>query len=456
MNGIVKGKDLLQTDEAELTLFSELFEIEKFDFLNAVNTLSKEKKDFFYWNEPAENFSILGFGKAFEIRENGEDRTHLTDTIVSNLKENLSANWTERDDLVIPLFVGGIKFSPHNESLLWKDFSDADWFIPKHLYFRQDEKFFYVFNASTEKEQSDFEIEIAEGKNFPLSLQTNGVEKAVPKIISSNIEDEEDRRRWYEMVETALEFIRKKDFKKIVLSREVKLQLDSPPSIGLLLEKLNSNYPHCYIYAYSKNGSVFFGASPEKLAKFNNGWIEADALAGSIPRGKDKSEDKILETELLKSRKNINEQKAVVDFISRSFQKFSTVVEYDPKPTVRKLPNIQHLWTPIRAKLSKGKTIFNVIEEVHPTPAICGAPWTEAMSSILEMEKHDRGLYTGAIGWFNFKNEGEFAVAIRSALLQGKTVTAYAGCGIVEGSDPESEFEETKLKLKPILNLFQR
>ncbi len=456
MNRIIDERDFQQTSDVKLLLYSKLFEIEKFNFLDGVNSLSQKTKNFFYWNEPAENFSVLGFGEAFSIKENGEKRTIRTGEIVASLKEEMKSNWQNSKELSVPIFLGGIKFSPHNESELWKDFYDADWFIPKHLYFCRKGKCYYVFSSFTEIPEKDFDEEIKEGKKFPLTLTKGNADTIAPRIFESNLENEKERERWYSSVNSALEFIREKKIKKIVLSREVTLKLDSAPNISLLLKKLNNNYPHCYVYAYSKNGSIFFGASPEKLAKFENGWIEADALAGSIPRGRDESEDKILENELLKSSKNINEQRAVVDFISESFKRFSTTVEFSPTPIVRKLPNIQHLWTPIRAKMEDGNTIFSVLEEVHPTPAICGAPWTKAMSSILEMENHDRGLYTGAMGWFNFNNEGEFAVAIRSALLKENLVTAYAGCGIVEGSNPESEFEESKLKLKPIFNLFRK
>ncbi len=454
MNKILEDTEIkLRNDLKVFT--SELLEIDEFDFLSAVNVLADKKENFFYWNEPAENFSILGIGEAFAIKENGNGRTSRTAEIVNEFKNKIDSNWEGNSGLSVPLFLGGIKFSSNSHSKLWQDFSDADWFIPTHLFFSQDGKNYYVFNSFRSNASNNAEQELKKIKEF-IKNGVNKGESSAPKIVRTNLEDDNERQRWFSLVNSALEFISRKAFKKIVLSREVTLELDSEPDLSSLLNKLNSNYPHCYVFAFSKKGLVFFGASPEKLAKFRNGWIEADALAGSIPRGRDESEDKILETELLKSVKNINEQKAVVDFITESFEKFSTKIEYPRQPVVRKLPNIQHLWTPVKAKLKNGETLFNVLENVHPTPAICGAPWTEAMSSILEMENHDRGLYTGAVGWFNLNNEGEFAVAIRSALLQGNKVTAYAGCGIVEGSNPESEFEETKLKLKPILNLFRK
>ncbi|MGE5438824.1 MAG: chorismate-binding protein, partial [Bacteroidota bacterium] len=98
--------------------------------------------------------------------------------------------------------------------------------------------------------------------------------------------------------------------------------------------------------------------------------------------------------------------------------------------------------------------IFAIMEGLHPTPAVCGVPQADAMNVIKKMEDYHRGMYAGIVGWFNFKKEGEFAVAIRSALLKGRKLYAFAGGGIVEGSDPAAEYKETELKLKPILALF--
>jgi len=178
-------------------------------------------------------------------------------------------------------------------------------------------------------------------------------------------------------------------------------------------------------------------------------------LAGSISRGKTSAEDDSLADTLLNSKKDLAEQDIVVSFIKDSFERFCDNVVYEKNPIIRKLPNIQHLWTPIKGKINPNESIFSVLKELHPTPAICGVPWSKARDSIIEMEPHNRGLFSGMIGWFNLKNEGEFAVAIRSALLKDKTIHAFAGCGIVTGSDPEVEYAESELKLKPIISLFE-
>ncbi|MCB9249586.1 MAG: chorismate-binding protein [Ignavibacteriales bacterium] len=154
------------------------------------------------------------------------------------------------------------------------------------------------------------------------------------------------------------------------------------------------------------------------------------------------------------SKKNINEQQSVVNFITNLIKNISDEIYFDEKPIIRKLPNIQHLWTLIKAKMNKNYKIFDVLLKLHPTPAICGTPWNVAQKYILDVEEHDRGLYSGNIGWFNYNGSGEFAVGIRSALIKDTQLYAYSGCGIVEGSEPQSEFEESEIKLKPILSLF--
>ncbi len=243
-------------------------------------------------------------------------------------------------------------------------------------------------------------------------------------------------------------------FKKVVLSREVCLELKTSTNVTKLLNDLSAKYPRCYTFAFNKNNSLFLGASPEKLAKFSNNQIEVDALAGSAPRGETLEEDLNYENFLLNSEKNLNEQQAVVSFINQLLEDITENIYFKKNPVIRKLPNIQHLWTVITAKLKNDYKLFDVLKALHPTPAICGTPWKTARDFILDIEPHDRGLYSGNIGWFNFNGSGEFAVAIRSALIKNKKLYAYAGCGIVEGSEPNLEFEESEIKLKPILSLF--
>ncbi|MGD8780420.1 MAG: isochorismate synthase [Ignavibacteria bacterium] len=432
-------------------------EIKDISFNCLLGYLQSSRHDFFYWNINEINFTSLGSKKLMNFYADGKLRTTLTDESVSKLKENFISNWDEIGLKNVPLIMGGMKFAPGSYNGIWKQFHDSDWVLYQYLYLRFEEKFFFIYNYHYNPNKLDDikknllkGIELIEKNNTKTQIESLNSDKTFAKII--DIPDE--KKIWNNKVNYALKFIRIKVIQKIVLSRKKILEFNTKPKLNFLLTRLSKVYPRCYVFAFRKCDSIFFGASPEKLAKIKDGWIEADALAGSFPRGKSELEDKILENELLTSTKNLNEQKAVVNFLIDSFNKFSGNIIFDEKPIIRKLPNIQHLWTLIKAKLEKDYKLFSILKEIHPTPAICGTPWDKALIKIKEIENFERGFFAGIIGWFNFDNEGEFAVAIRSALLKEKTLHAFAGCGIVDGSNPEAEYNETELKLRPIISLF--
>ena len=220
-----------------------------------------------------------------------------------------------------------------------------------------------------------------------------------------------------------------------------------------MTDTLTERYPDCYIFVFKKQNSFFFGASPEKLLKISKGILEVDALAGSTPRGSTEREDKKLGDILLNSDKDRREQKTVVDYIVKILNKYSSEVKYSENPKLKKLKNIQHLWSEIRANLSEENLPF-ILQALHPTPAVCGTPKQKAVDFIRQNEDYPRGLYAGFTGWIGNRSSAEFCVSIRSALLSKNKLYLFAGCGIVEGSEPDKEYEETNLKLKPILSLF--
>jgi len=411
---------------------------------------------YFYWNQPENNYSFCAIDKLKSFSGNGKDRVFETQNIINNSNFVNKNNFNEYNIGSVPMFVGGMKFSSGIKTNLWNRYEDSDWFIPKYLFLSIDGKQYFIYNFFFDENKIENILEQGEtGLNYLLKEKTFTNPDTNYIIKTSNFNQDYDKSDWMKKVETALDKIDKGEIKKVVLSRKVKMEFEKTSNISVLLSKLSKSYPRCYVFAYGKEDSIFFGASPEKLAKLSDGFIEADALAGSFPRGRTELEDKILANELMISKKNRAEQQAVVDSITKSFESFSSQIIYDNKPQIRKLPNIQHLWTPIKAKLNNGKSILSILKEIHPTPAICGTPYNAALLSIKKSEEHDRGLYAGIIGWFNFENQGEFAVAIRSALIKGNELHAFAGCGIVQGSDPEAEYAETKLKLRPISSLFE-
>jgi menaquinone-specific isochorismate synthase len=176
--------------------------------------------------------------------------------------------------------------------------------------------------------------------------------------------------------------------------------------------------------------------------------LETEALAGSIRRGAGASEDAALAAALLRSDKDVREQRLVIEAIASRLAQLGLKPEFSAQPEVRRLANVQHLLTPVRAVLPAAVRLLDALAALHPTPAVGGTPQPAAVACIRGLEGFPRGLYAGALGWLNARGGGEFFVGLRSALVDGPRARLYAGAGIVAGSSPENEFAETELKFK--------
>lgn len=259
---------------------------------------------------------------------------------------------------------------------------------------------------------------------------------------------------WFpQAVETALADIRDSRYRKIVLARAVDLLAERGFNPLETLNAFRETYPSCYAFSYSDNRErSFIGASPERLARVSKNQLQTEALAGSAPRGARAREDARLGAGLLASDKDLREHRHVLDSIERRLRALGLSPHAPALPRLLKLPNVQHLLSPIEASLPNKVSLLDAVGALHPTPAVGGLPRETAVPRIAEIENFDRGLYAGTLGWLDFRGEGEFIVAIRSALIEGQQARLYAGAGIVEGSDPAREHAETDLKLRAMLD----
>jgi menaquinone-specific isochorismate synthase len=253
-------------------------------------------------------------------------------------------------------------------------------------------------------------------------------------------------------VARALERIAAGDFRKIVLARACDVELDRPVHPLALLNGLRQRFPACYAFSIGDGaGRSFIGASPERLLRVSQGVLETEALAGSARRGSTASEDAAVGGALLRSEKDLREQGLVLESIARRLGSLGMAVDTSVRPTLRRLANVQHLWTPVRVRLTEGVSALEALAVLHPTPAVGGTPRARAVGEIRGLEGFPRGLYAGALGWLNSRGGGEFFVGIRSALVSGRRARVYAGAGIVAGSTPDREFAETELKFGALL-----
>ena len=254
------------------------------------------------------------------------------------------------------------------------------------------------------------------------------------------------------VVAKAVAMIDAGEFTKIVLARAQEFASDQPLHPLRVLNGLRQRFPDCYAFSLANGrGQSFIGASPERLVRVSKGVLETEALAGSIRRGAGASEDAALAGTLLRSEKDRREHQHVLAAITARLEHLGLAPEYAAEPGLRRLANVQHLHTPIRATLPENVRLLAVLAALHPTPAVGGSPLAAVLPAIRGLESFPRGLYAGAIGWSNARGGGEFFVGLRSALVDGGTARVYAGAGIVAGSTPEKEFAETELKFKAML-----
>jgi len=258
---------------------------------------------------------------------------------------------------------------------------------------------------------------------------------------------------WFEAaVAAVLRGIEAGDYQKVVLARAVDLESEQPFAPLDTLNKLRETYPACYGFSIGNGaGSSFIGATPERLLRVDKQQLSTEAIAGSAPRGASARQDAEYARELLKSDKDMREHNFVIASIRRRLQGLGIEMEVQATSRLIKLHNVQHLKTPIQATMGANVHILDVVGELHPTPAVGGMPRAAACRRIAATEPFHRGLYAGTIGWFNFAGDGEFIVAIRSAWMQRKSARLYAGVGIVDGSVPAIEKQETDWKLSALL-----
>lgn len=239
---------------------------------------------------------------------------------------------------------------------------------------------------------------------------------------------------------------------KVVLARYLRVALDRPAEPFDVVALLQMRFPEAYAYGWQVGGAAWVGASPELLVSREGERLDCLPLAGSAARGEDAAADRRLGEALLASPKNRAEHAFVVEAISTALRPRCRTLQVPSGPVLHRLAGVQHLATPIAGTTSA--RLLDLVAALHPTPAVGGVPTEAALGVIAAMESFDRGWYSGGIGWADAPGQGEVAVALRGALVRLDEARFYAGAGILAGSDPDEEVEETDLKLRAALGVF--
>jgi isochorismate synthase len=407
-------------------------------------------RDRLLWTQPDLEFSMTGIGAAHVIETAGGHRFSETASAWDALCSEAVID--SGNSTCGPLLMGGFSFDcGQGSGTIWSGFPEGRMVLPRICVTAIAGRSWVTLNAvirpgaSYEQELSEISrlrrlLYDREAANGPCSL------RAKPALTESRSSAE-----WRNEVAAAARAVRRGELGKVVLARAVNLHAAQPFDPATALRRLVAGYPTCVIFSVAHGARCFLGATPERLLKVCNGEVNTTCLAGSYARGATPVDDRRLADALLADPKESREHALALGAMVETLSASCTTLDVPGAPAVLKLPNVQHLCTPISGRLAPGRGILQIVEQLHPTPSVGGEPRALALRFIREREAMDRGWYTGAVGWVDHRGEGEFAVAIRAALLSGAQATLFAGCGIVADSDPDREYAESCIKLTPML-----
>ena len=276
---------------------------------------------------------------------------------------------------------------------------------------------------------------------------SSGAPSDRPRFAGSSLPD----HLWLEAVAQAIKEIEIGKLEKVVLARDHALWSKEPFQLHRVLDKLHQGFPDCMVYLV--DGLV--GASPELLIRRAGDAVNSLALAGSARRDRDPVIDERLGSELLASPKDLHEHALASASVGRVLGEVCVSLDRPARPGLLKLANVQHLATPFAGTMAEPHHVLDLVARLHPTAAVGGTPTVEAVEMIRSLEGMDRGRYAGPVGIFDPAGDGEFAIALRCAEVSGARARLFAGAGLVEGSVPEDELEETRIKLQAMLSALE-
>jgi len=386
-----------------------------------------------YGSNQSDTVSIAGIGQAVCLTD---IRLLNFRKIFTQLRHSLSPKYPYLQ------WYGGFCFDQRHLDADWEEFGAYRFVIPRFELAAQDGKMIFCCNlvgreniksilrqlASIQTQVSSF----AEGRNS--SLNTTILRRS----------DQPDQESWKDDV---VHILSDKAVEKVVLARKTSLHFKQPLDPWAMLRQLKAVTASSYHFAFQFKKTVFLGASPERLYRRYQRSIESEALAGTMPKSTDPKA-------LLNSDKNKHEHALVVDAINASFKEFCTSYNQDKEPSILTLPNGHHLITKFQGQLKDGINDEDILKLLHPTPALGGTPRNEALDIIRKLEGFSRGWYGAPIGYVGL-DWAEFVVGIRSGLTHGKNLSVYAGAGIVQGSEAQSEWDEVENKISNFIKIIQ-
>jgi menaquinone-specific isochorismate synthase len=409
--------------------------------------------DTLLWEQPSRGIVLAGVGHATSITAGGPSRFRLVRERLEQMMDDAVIRQDSGAALrPAPLCFSGFSFDPEQpEDVAWFGYPDALAIVPRLLFSRSGSHLFLTASILV-REDADPSLD-AEDLVRLADRQIAAMEVVSSRPAPSQLLDpgEDARDLWGESVTALTTRIAAGSADKVVLARRIQIEAGEGFDASAVLQRLRERYAECTIFALRSGDACFLGATPEMLVSLQGRSVRADCLAGSARRGTTDDEDASIGAALLADDKERREHAFVARGLREALAPFCIEVKHPEEPGLRRYANVQHLHTPIEAVADGERHVLELVEALHPTPATSGLPRESALCLIREQELFARGWYAGPIGWIDSEGGGEFAVALRSALLRDDVASLYAGCGIVTGSEPEREWAESEIKLEAML-----
>ncbi len=424
-------------DSYRTAFASKVLQAASIDFTRKIASLSQSEEIFYQYISPDASLRFLTVGEIY--------RENLSDTSLNTAGSKLFSSYTVLDEsgkTEFPLLFLQKMFNK-SEAPEWSDFEDSI-FIPEFVFLKNPVGCFIIQN-SFEAQSSSTLLKVI----YAIPEDDAGQEKCAPVLLDAP----EDKTQWANSIAEMQNAILNGTIQKAVLSRHMQYSFETEPEYAVVADNLEKQ-TSAYRFSFRRGKSFIVGASPEKLFSLEGDTIYSEAIAGSAKRGKSEEEDSANAADLMNSEKERFEHDCVVQFIASALRRHARNVTFNKVPEIKKLLRIMHLRTEIRAEGFRRADLDNVISDLYPTPATCGDPKEIAYALINSLETHSRGLYCGLSGWLTNKQNGNFYILLRLALLKDKQMHVYAGCGIVKDSNAGGEYEESQYKAESIIKLF--
>lgn len=396
----------------------------------------------FYYKSKDSKLEMCGIGYLLEARYSHLEHDDIYE-YWQNIKEQLNTIKLHDEKHHLKFF-GGFQFSEHSLTNEWKDYGMSHFVLPKYLITKENGHYYLTYTDHSNK----FDIDNIQEVINILETENEKIESSEPVVVENkDIQSEE----WKALVTKVVSQMNQSvALQKVVLSRRRQIEFEDRVNVEDALQRSLDSNESSYLLLFESGKSQFISQTPEQLCQIEDGKLYTNAIAGTILRTEDETKNDELKDELLNDSKNQFEHRYVVDSIIHDIQSFTKHIEYDKKPTILTNKHLYHLYTKIQADLLS-ENVLEIVNQLHPTPALGGFPKVEAIKFIEHEEFGTRGFYGAPLGYIDLENNGEFVVSIRSMLVNNHTATLYSGCGIVKDSEAISEFEETDLKFKPML-----